>query len=200
MSATGARPRRHAAVVALCAAALTGCTASVRLSRADLAEEGDDRVEGAMAPTPRPDAAAIAIAPVEDRRPDPDSLGQIDGRSFSSSELKGFVDEQLAALASPAFAVVKGPATRPARLALRPRILKAYVRGIDVTKAAVVVLEVEFVAAGAAPSSRVFRGQDASLNWGNVQGEVARALQRATVACLEQLRVEIEQRLRAGRT
>ena len=201
MTPTAGSAGRRTAAAALCAMALAGCTAPVRLSRSDLMrdESSDDTVDGGLPPAPRPDAAPIAILPVEDRRPDPNSLGEVGNRSFGSSELKGWVDEQLAAVASPDFVVVKGPAPRPPRLTVRPRILKAYVGALDVTKSAVIVIEVEFVPAGGASVSRVFRGQDASLNWGNGQGEVTRALQRATAACLEQIRGDIEHRLRAGR-
>lgn len=194
--------RRQTAALALCAATLAACAAPVRLSRADLtsAAAGDEETDQAAAPAPAPGAVAIAIAPVEDRRADPSSLGQVGSRTFDAAELKGFVDEQLAALASRSFYVAKAPPSSAAapQLTLRPRILKAYVSGVGVTKNAVVVLEVEFAAAGAAPTSRVFRGQDASMNWANGQGEVASALRRATAACLEQLRGEIEGRLRAG--
>lgn len=205
MSAPGPMRRSSAAVAALSALALSGCaTAPVQLGRASLARDPSEGLDGEAEVAPpaaraRPGAPAVWIGPVEDRRADT-SLGAIAGRPFGSAELSGWVDGELAALASPAFLVVKERSGAP-RLALHPRILKAYLSGFDVTKTAVIVLEVEFVTPDGKVSSRVFRGQDTGVNWATSEGEVITALRTALAACLEQLRADLEARLGpAGRS
>jgi len=158
----------------------------------------DDGAEPAP-PAPRkpaPGAQPVWLESVEDRRTDP-SLGDVHGRPFSSTQVSQWLERELESLVSPTIYVMK--ATGPGaggKLWLRARILKAYVSGVGVTKTATVVLEIDFVAPDGSATSRVFRGQHASMNWWNTEGEVIAALREAGSNCLEQIRLAIEARLR----
>ena len=193
MTARCARHIRPLTSVALLTL-LAGCaTAPVEIHRADLSSPD------AASRAPDPDAPRVWIANIEDGRSDT-TLGALAGRSFSSAELPAWIDGELAALASPGFAVMTGPAPGArASLILRPRLLKAYVDSVNVTKTAVIVLGVDIVALDGTTTARLYRGQHASLNWATSGSEVAGALQDAAASCLEQLRVDLEVRLHPGR-
>jgi hypothetical protein len=172
---------------------LAGCgTTPVRLGHDDLAR-GDE-----LRPARDANAPAVWIGPVEDKRSDTSALGSVAGRPFSSEDLSRWVDRELASLSSPSFVLAeKGNTAGTARLILRPRILKAYVDGLAVSKTAVIVLEVEFISPDGSVSSSLYRGQHASMNWWTSQAEVIAALKDALASCLERIRVDIEARLRS---
>lgn len=188
MTARGQRTVRRLVSVSLLAL-VGGCTAPVQLARGDLASHR------AVVPASESGAPRVRIGKIEDGRADP-SLGEITGRSVSSSEIPAWIDDELAALASPGFVVVPGPA---ADLAVRPRLLKAYVDGVSVTKTAVIVLGVDIVAPGGTVTKHMYRGQHASMNWSSSAGEVVEALKGAAASCLEQLRVDLELQLHPDR-
>jgi hypothetical protein len=178
--------RRGAPALAVSLALLAGCaTAPVQLGKAQLA--GERRAACAAAGAPR-----VWFAKTADARPDPATLGTIGGRTFSSGEVAAWVDDELAAMASPGFTVASGGAANAASLVLRPRILKAYVDGIAVTKTAVVVLGFDIVGPNGEVSSRTYRGQQAGVNWATTEGEGSGALRDAALSCFEQLRADLE--------
>ncbi len=152
-------------------ALLAGCaTTPVQLARGDLASRR------AVVRASDPGAPRVWIGKIEDGRGDT-SLGGLAGRSVSSAEVPAWIDGELAALASPGFVVVTGPAADvAASLVIRPRLLKAYVDGLNVTKTAVIVLGVDIVAPGGTVTKRLYRGQHASLNWATREDEVVSAL------------------------
>jgi hypothetical protein len=180
------------AAIAAALALLVGC-APVRLERAQLST---------AAPAP-PCAAAGAprvwIAGIVDARPDTSSLGSIGARPVSSADVTAWIDGELAALASPGFtARAGGEPNAGDRLAVRTRILKAYVDGVNVTKTAVLVLGAELTAPDGAVTRRTYRGQTAGVNWWGSEGEAAAALREAAANCLEQLRADVETLLHPG--
>jgi hypothetical protein len=142
------------------------------------------------------DAPRVWFAKTVDVRPDPTILGVIGGRTFGSTEVAAWVDHELATIASPGFAVASGAEPDPrARLVLRPRILKAYVDGIAVTKTAVVVLAFDIATPQGEVSSRSYRGQQAAMNWASSESEGSGALRDAAADCFEQLRTDLERML-----
>lgn len=194
-----------AVLAALLATASSGCvTAPVRLGHAQLASGRAVRAQGrAESPEPRGGAAlpVVLFEPVVDgRAAGSEELGAIGGRPFSAGELVTWVDRELSGLGTASFTVARQPpAGGPPALTVRLRVLKAYVQSVNVTKAAVVVLQAQLEQpAGAAPVTRTVRGQHASLNWASGEGEVTEALREALDACLDQLRADVESRLYPG--
>ena len=115
---------------------------------------------------------------------------------WSSAEVAAWIDDELAAIASPGFRVASGEVPDPgARLVVRPRIVKAYVDGVVFTKTAVVVLAFDVTAQGGEAVSRMYRGQQAGVNWAASQSEGFGALRDAAMSCLEQLRADLERML-----
>jgi hypothetical protein len=180
--------RRALVLVAFGATILAGCATPVRLGRQDLATGAIERT------APDDHAPLVWVAPVEDHR-STTCVGSL--AAVTSEELTRWIDEELASLSSASFALTRETrAERAVTLSLHPRLLKAYVDGVEVSKTASIVIEVEFVSAIRPNQSRVFRGQHASLNWWGSRGELATALKEALASCLEQIKAEIEARLR----
>jgi hypothetical protein len=148
-------------------------------------------------PDVRRGESVVVIDRVEDRRPDTDRLGMVGGRQFSSGDVCLWIDQELRSMASPSFVALEAstPDAAPA-LRLRPRLLKAYVHSVQDAKAAVIVLEVQFIKSDGASWARVFRGQQASMNWFSSKGEVTAALQDAMSVIVSDLKADIEARLR----
>jgi hypothetical protein len=184
-----ARPGHARALgLALSLVQLGGC-APVQLQKAQLA--GARRMACAAADAPR-----VRVEKTVDARPDPETLGAIGGRAFGAADVAGWIDGELAALASPGFSVVPaGAAGEGARLLLRPRVAKAYVDTVHVTRTAVVVLNVDVAAPDGQTNYRTYRGQHAGMNWASSESSAADALREAAAACLEQLRADVEHTL-----
>ena len=188
MSAGRLGALRGAAPLAVSLALLAGC-APAQLRKEQLA--GARRYACAAADAPR-----VWFTKTEDMRPDPTVLGAFGGRSFSSAEVAAWVDDELAAIASPGFSVESGAQpSSGARLVVRPRILKAYLDGVAATKTAVVVLTFEFATPQGEVTARSYRGQQAGMNWGSSESEGSEALRDAAADCFEQLRVDLERML-----
>jgi hypothetical protein len=137
----------------------------------------------------------VLIAPVVDKRPDPESLGMC-GRAFSSAQLGNWVEHELRGMASDGFVTTsKLPSDTSASITLRSRILKAYVNAISTSKTANIVLECEFVGSGGTVSTQLFRGQDQCLNWSSGEEEVKNSLKRSLARCIDLIKADLNSRL-----
>jgi hypothetical protein len=121
------------------------------------------------------------------------------GRSFSTGGVAAWVDEALGGLSAPAWFAARGEAPgSPAALTLRPRILKAYVDSLAVTKTAVVVLEVDLAGPSGPAETRRYRGQHASMNWASGEDEVRNGLHAAMADAAQKLSAEVDAWLTRG--
>jgi hypothetical protein len=181
---------RTVLAAAALAVAVTGCaTAPIALEGRDLAGRHAARPRGAARPL-------VVIAPVEDGRGG-DGGGRLAGRAISLRAPGDWLDPELAALTSAAFEVGHPGEEEAAALVVKPRLLKAYLGSLSTSKAAVVVLEVEYAAPGKPVTTAHYRGQMIDVNWASTEGEARRSLQEAGTSCLEQLRADIEARLKS---
>jgi len=143
---------------------------------------------------PRPQQSSLVLlAPLEDKRPDPESLGQVYGRSYNSGEIVTWVEGGLREMVAQHFAAPPGQAG--ARITLRPRILKAYLNSVTVSRIAVLVLECDFVGPDGGSTTQVFRGQLQGLVWAAGEDEAKGALLRCRDQCLDQIQGELSKRL-----
>lgn len=140
----------------------------------------------------------VCVHTIDDQRPLNDELGKVGGRSFSAKDVPAWIEQRFRNLASPAFTLADtNTATKPA-LTIRPRILKAYVGSVDITKTAVIVVEVDYIGADDTITSLVYRGQHAAMNWASDEEEVRSALEKALNRCLTRVKADIEQRIKTA--
>ena len=168
---------------------MAGCaTGPATLSLAPITPQRVSKPTGATIPT-------VTIAPLEDHRPQGNSLGNVGGRLFEANEPAKWIELELRALSSSRFVCAGAEIDAVSTLTLRPRLLKAYVNSLDVAKTAVVVVEIDYVRNDAAPETRVYRGQLTGANWASTKGEVENALRTALKRCLAQVQRDIETQL-----
>jgi len=138
---------------------------------------------------PPPRLRVVELAPVEDRRAGP---AQIVVQALEGAALTERVHRTFSALGGEAWVVRGAPAAEaPADLVVRPRVLKGYATGLDVTRIVVVVLQVELVTRDGAVRTKVLRGQSAAMNWFGGEDAFAEDLQKAVDACALELQGEI---------
>jgi hypothetical protein len=178
----------------------TGCVAPVSVSSAALAGPRRGSVvseEQVERPTAGPGSALVKVLPLEDRRGE-QRISIVAGRPIDLTEVGAWLDRELHALGSTRFRVAVGEGEEArARLVLRPRLLKAYLAGVNDSKTAAMVLEVEVTAPGGAAERRLYRGQHASINIASLEAEMVEAIQDVGADCIRQLRGDLEARLGA---
>lgn len=146
--------------------------------------------------TPKNNSAQIYLCPLEDKRGGTASLGTVGGRPFHVADLATWISQELECLGSSSVEIVAAEnIPDAAQFGLRPRLLKAYVDSIGLTKTAVVVLAIEFISPGGQSETVVFRGQHAAMNWASSEEEVTNALRLALAECMGKVRPAFNQRL-----
>ncbi|PTY05730.1 hypothetical protein DB347_15310 [Opitutaceae bacterium EW11] len=134
----------------------------------------------------------VYVAAVQDLRLDAESLGQVGNRTFAAHSVPQWIEAALRASLRQRMTLAETPAA--GELVLQPSLRKCYVSNVDVTKAAVVVVEVAFQHLGKPAGSRVYRGRHTSMNWWNSDAELTQALQLAFDDCLVQILRDVDAR------
>lgn len=178
---------------ALAALLLAGCsTAATELALQPRALPPRAATRPGNDPEERVASTSVFIAPVTDQRLDPESLGHAGNRAFAAKAVPALLDTTLRVSLGTRLPLVSG--AEQADLVLQPCLHKCYVASVDVTKTAVVVVDVAFVHRGQDAGHRVYRGQHASMNWWNTDREFAGALQAAFDDCVRHIVSDAEAR------
>lgn len=88
----------------------------------------------------------------------------------------------------------------PTALELRVEILKAYVQSSASTRAATVVIRIEYYRGAGAHDEQLYRGSDQSVNWIGEPSETTRAVNRALGRIVESVRADLLTRCGSGST
>ena len=184
---------RHALPLLFAASLFTGCVSSpASLTLAAPAS----RPRTASPVTTPASQSQIRLHAVEDRRSVADStLGSVGNRPFRATDLSEWIAQELGQLGGGLHVVTGSGEGPPPLLKIHPRLLKAYVDSVGLTKTAVIVLEIEFVPASGERETHVFRGQHAAMNWSSSESEVIDALRKALAQCMDKVRPRIAERL-----
>jgi hypothetical protein len=123
-----------------------------------------------------------------DSRPDSAILGSVGGRPVNAVESARWVESELRRAVAARYNLVSDASHA---LTLQPRLHKLYVSSLDITKTAVVVLELRVIHADGRSTGRYFRGQYSSMNWGSTEGEILEAVRAAVRNCMAQVKAGI---------
>lgn len=134
----------------------------------------------------------VFIAPVQDQRLDAEAIGNVANRAFVAHAVSERIDAALQDGVQKRWMLSPDPESGD--LVLHPTLRKCYISGIDVTKAAVIVVEVTYLHRGKAAGSRIYRGRHTSMNWWNSDAELTGALQAAFDDCLAQILGDVDAR------
>jgi hypothetical protein len=169
------------------------------VSPAKLAFEPTPPSQKRVSPALQAARAHLRVESLKDVRTDRDNLGSVAGRPFSSVELMPLIDAQLRGAITRQFIIDTDQEALNARVCtIQPRLLKAYVGSISTSKYCVVVLECEFSRPDGSTSTKIYRGQDQSLNWSSGEGEVRNSILRALNTCLRLFETDLEDQVSAG--
>jgi hypothetical protein len=193
--------RALAVGLVLCSAWFGGCapTTTELTVKSTAAPMGAGRAQprpgGAQAPAAPAVAGAgvrVHVVEVQDARLDPESIGHVANRAFVARGLAKQLDRSLRASIHG-----RWPTAEKAdggELVVAAKLHKCYVSNIDVTKAAVVVVEVAYQHQGQEAGSRIYRGTFTGMNWWGSDAEFAGALQVAFDQCIAQVIRDVEAR------
>jgi len=163
------------AITVACMAGLAGCAA--------------DRVQGVK---PGQAAATAPAGPVPSCRFSVkavvDSRDQADLGSLFKTRVDG---EGFAQWFADGIASIPGHATTPAPVELHIEVLKAYIQSLGTAKSANLVVKVKVAGDGAIPSTKTYRGVDASINWSNSESEVQAAFDAALASLRQQMSTDL---------
>jgi hypothetical protein len=179
----GSRPRLLCGALIACLW-LTGC-ATTRLELSPTPATPSPRRLAQIAATRV--NTVVQLNPVVDQRPSADTLGDVAGRAFNVGQVNPWIDQALHDLVAARFTLrtANDPST-PAHT-ITPRLLKLYVDNVNITKTAVVVLQLDFTAADGTRTEEIYRGQYAGMNWASTEGEVSASLRSALDLCLKKI-------------
>ena len=124
----------------------------------------------------------VYLADIRDLRLDPQSLGSVGTRPVRTTDAVAWLRSGFQSLSrSPQIRVVEGEDAGDADLTLRVELINAYVMSItQLTRAASIVVRVQYDRAGSPPDNQVYRGSHDALNW--VSAEEARSSFNAALA------------------
>jgi hypothetical protein len=142
------------------------------------------------APVPPASVCRLHVGPLQDRRTDSQSLGEIGGRPVRAVDVMGWVRSGLLSLDRDGAITLVEPAGK-GDLDISADLLKSYVMSMPTSKVADIVLAVHFARDGEKTEDRIYRGSDQSMNWATGEGETQRALNRALADALTQIRADV---------
>jgi hypothetical protein len=167
--------RRACAAVLATAAVLGGCAA--------------DRVSGirpaAAAAAPVPGAGAgcrFNIEAIEDLR-EAEDLGSMGRTRVGGERFRAWFSDGISA--------IPGHSTQPARVKVRIEVAKAYIQALHTLKSANIVVKVRVAGGQGAPTQKMYRGVNASVNWSSSESEVQEAFDGALADLRRQLGADL---------
>ncbi len=127
------------------------------------------------------------LLPLVDLRADASIMGAVGRRPVTAAETARWLQSELenALLANYRLGSADG-----SLITIEPVLHKLYVSSVDITKTAVVVIELRITDPGGRNHSRHYRGQHASMNWNSTEGEILQAVQAAVRQCMNRIKAE----------
>jgi hypothetical protein len=169
-----------------------GCSTEMTTSHLTLEPPTDSSAVAVRAPVSAsiaPGTLCVAWRPTQDCRPDKTSLARFPSQTYVADDVLPWVDHALHAANDARFATVENPIQ--ADVVVTPRLRMLYLEFLDVTKCAVVVIEVEFSYRGQPTITKTYRGQYAGLNWAGSDAEMERALRSALATCVDKIMADL---------